>query len=386
MKQTIDARTTSAARSDNGSTSANHHDAEHIDVVVIGGGQAGLATGYFLARRHQEFVILESNPRIGDNWRQRWDSLRLFTPARYDGLPGMRFPAPGHSFPGKDGVADYLETYARQMKLPVRTGVQVRRVTRDGDDFLVATDRQSFRASRVVVASGAFRQPNIPSFAAELDPAIRQVHSSQFRNAGQLKPGAVLVVGASNSGAEIAFDAAREHRTWLSGRDTGTLPFQLGTWQSRILERVVWFAFNHVLTIRTPIGRKAQPYVRAHGGPLEWVKSSDLAEAGVERVYDRTAGVRDGKPILEDGRVLDVANVVWCTGFRPDFSWIELPVFDKGGWPIQQRGEVSREPGLYFVGLPFLYSMASPLVGGVGRDAAYVAKHLAARAATRTTR
>jgi putative flavoprotein involved in K+ transport len=356
---------------------------ERYNTVVIGGGQAGLATGYHLARRNIDFVILDANGRVGDSWRKRWDSLRVFTPARYDGLPGMPFPAPAHSFPTKDEIADYLETYAHEMKLPVQNGVSVERVSRAGDGYVVTAGERCFEAAQVVIAAGAYHHPRVPEFAIELGPDIRQLHSSEHRNPSQLQPGAVLVVGASNSGAEIARDVAKSHQTWLSGRDTGKLPFDIEGFPARVLDRVIWFVFNHVLTVRTPMGRKARPYMRNHGGPLERVKPKDLQAAGVERVFARTTGVRDGLPTLDDGTVLNVANVIWCTGFRHEYDWIDPPLATEDGWPVQNRGVVPDMPGLYFVGLPFQYSFASPLIGAVGRDAAYVADRVADRTGER---
>jgi putative flavoprotein involved in K+ transport len=190
---------------------------EHVETVIIGGGQAGLSTGYHLARRGLPFVILDTNERIGDAWRKRWDSLRLFTPARYDGLPGWPFPAPAWSFPTKDDVAGYLEAYAARFDLPVRTGVRVDRLSREADRYVVAAGDRRFEADQVVVASGAYQRPRVPAFAAQLDPGLVQLHSSDYRDPSQLQEGGVLVVGAANSGAEIALEVSTGHRTWLSG-------------------------------------------------------------------------------------------------------------------------------------------------------------------------
>jgi putative flavoprotein involved in K+ transport len=353
-----------------------------IQTVVIGGGQAGLSVGYHLARRGLPFVILDASERIGDAWRKRWDSLRLFTPARFDGLDGMPFPASAYSFPTKDEMADYLEAYATRFRLPVRTGVRVDCLTRQGDRFLVRAGRLLFEADNVVVAMSSYQEHRVPSFARELAPEIVQLHSGQYRGPAQLKAGGVLVVGAGNSGAEIAVEVARTHRTWLSGRATGEIPFNTTTSQALpiVVPLVFRGLFHRVLTVDTPMGRKARPSFLTRGAPLIRVKSRELSALGVRRV-GRTLGVRDELPLLDDGRVLDVTNVIWCTGFSPAHSWIELPIF--GGTPskepIHERGIVAGEPGLYFVGLTFLYAASSSMLHGVGRDAEHIVKHLSAR-------
>jgi putative flavoprotein involved in K+ transport len=350
---------------------------EHVETIIIGGGQAGLATGYHLARRQRPFVILEARQRVGDVWRERFDSLRLYSPARYGGLPGMAFPMDPWSYPTKDEMADYLEAYAQRFDLPVRTGTPVDHLSREQDHYVVSCGDHTLQADHVVIASGTFQRPMVPKFAPLLDPEIRQLHSGQYRNPSQLQPGPVLVVGAGHSGADIAFDVAPEHRTVLSGMVRGELPFSIDSRAAHLVFPGLWFVWNHLLTERTPLGRKARPEIRAHGGPLIRVKRADLAAAGVEHVEARTIGVQDGKPVLEDGRVMDVANVIWCTGFGKDVDWIDLPVVGEDGWPVQSRGISPAAPGLYFVGLPFLYAFASMLVGGVGRDADRVAEHIA---------
>jgi putative flavoprotein involved in K+ transport len=349
-----------------------------IDTLVIGGGQAGLAVGYHLRGLGVPFVILEANPRIGDSWRNRWDSLRLFTPARFDGLPGMRFPGPRWAFPTKDEFADFLERYAERFELPVETGVRVDHLTRNGDRFVATAGDRRLEADHVVVAMSSWQRPRIPQFASELDPRILQLHVADYRSPSQLQDGDALVVGAGNSGAEVAMDLAGNRRVWLSGPDIGHLPFRPESAVARVLMPFIGrVIFHRVLTTSTPIGRRARPKMLAKGDLLIRVKPKDLAAAGVVRM-PRTAGVEERLPRLEDGRRLDVANVVWCSGWDPGFSWIDLPVLGPKE-PNHDRGVVEAEPGLYFVGLKFLYSKSSEQIHGVGRDAARIAGIIAAR-------
>jgi putative flavoprotein involved in K+ transport len=359
----------------------NVQGAEQVNTIVIGGGQAGLSVGYHLALRGVQFVILDASERIGDVWRRRWDSLRLFTPARFAGLDGMPFPAAPHDFPTKNEMGDYLEAYARNFALPVRLGVRVDRVSRMGTKFLVVAGDRRFEADNVIVAMANYQRPRTPPFANDLDPRIVQLHSVDYRNLTQLQDGDVLIVGMGNSGAEIALEAARGHKTSMAGRDTGHVPFRIEGLAARLVlvRLVLRVLFHRILSVATPIGRKARPKMLHGGGPLVRVKPRDLTRAGIQRV-PRVAGVRNGLPLLEDGRVLDVANVVWCTGFHPGFSWLDLPVFGPDGEPQHARGVVVSEPGLYFVGLHFLYALSSVMIHGVGRDAARIADAVAARA------
>ena len=356
----------------------------NYDTIVIGSGQAGLATGYYLQQQRCDFLILDANERVGDSWRNRWDSLRLFTPARFNGLAGMPFPALAHTFPTKDEMADYLEAYAAHFDLPVRTGVRVDRLSRRGSRFVITAGNLRFEADNVVVAMANFQKPRVPAFAPELDPTIVQLHSSDYRNPSQLQNGGVLIVGAGNSGSEIAMELATGHPTWMSGRDTGHVPFRIEGFAARLLliRLVLRFLFHRVLTVATPIGRKVRPKILSQGAMLIRIKPEDLDTAGIERV-PRTAGVRDGLPVLADGRVLDVANVIWSTGFHPGFSWIDLPVHGAEE-PMHERGVVAGEPGLYFVGLNFLYALSSVMIHGVNRDAERIANEIAARSKRRS--
>jgi putative flavoprotein involved in K+ transport len=354
---------------------------ERIETVVIGGGQAGLSVGYYLVQRGLQFMILDAHERIGDAWRNRWDSLRLFTPRRFDGLAGVPFPGPSDSFPSKDEVGDYLETFAAQFELPIRTGARVLRLTRNEEGFVVTTGDRRIESANVVIAMGTHQIPWVPSYATELGPNVAQMHSAAYRNPSQLQEGGVLVVGVGNSGAEIALEVASEHPTWLAGREVGHVPFRIDGALARYVVSPLLFRViaQRVLTVDTRIGRKVRPKLLSRGSPLVRVRPKDLTAAGVERV-SRIAGVREGLPITQDDKLLsNVTNVVWCTGFRSDFSWIDLPVFGETE-PRHYRGIVAEEPGLYFVGLHFLYAMSSGFLPGVGRDAEHVVEHIASRA------
>jgi putative flavoprotein involved in K+ transport len=353
---------------------------DYFETVIIGAGQAGLATAYHLRQQDRSFVVLEANERIGDNWRNRFDSLKLYSPARFDGLPGWGMPVPRWTYPTKDELADYFEAYAERFELPVITGVSVDSLRREGDRYVIRAGAHRFVADNVVIASGTFQEPITPDFAGDLDPAIVQLHSNDYRNPSQLQDGPTLVVGCAHSGADVALEVAATHPTTVCGPVRGEVPFDIEGRVARVVIPIMWFVANHVLTMKTPLGAKVRHHVRHSGGPLLRVKRKHLEAAGVERTEHRVISVVEGKPVLADGRVLhDVANVIWCTGFGKDISWIEIPVAGEDGWPEQDRGVVESSPGLYFVGLPVLYAFASMLVGGVGRDAKHVAAHIAAR-------
>ncbi len=354
--------------------------ADTFEVIVIGGGQAGLSVGHHLKKRGVRFLILDGSARIGDPWRKRWDSLRLFTPARFASLDGLAFPAPPDSFPTKDEMADYLESYAAHFELPVLNGVRVQRLSRSDGHYRIEAGSRVFRAEQVIVAMSNYQRPNVPAFAKELDAEIVQLHSMHYKAPSQLQPGPVLLVGAGNSGSELAMELVKSRQVYMAGRSTGEVPFRVGGLLGRlILVRLVLRGlFHRILTIRTPIGRRLRPKLLVGGGPLIRVKARDMAAAGVERT-PRVAGVQNGQPVLEDGRALHVKNVIWCTGYETGFSWIDLPILDERAVPRHQAGVVPDAPGLYFVGLHFLYSLSSGMIHGVGRDAERVAKLAHAR-------
>jgi putative flavoprotein involved in K+ transport len=346
---------------------------ERYELIIIGAGQAGLAAGYWLARHDIDFLILDAHPRVGDSWRKRWDSLQLFTPARYSGLPGMPFPGDPYHLPTRDEVADYLEWYARTFELPVRNNVQVTRVERVDGMYEISTNGTTFQADNVVIATGPFHAPRVPAFSREIDSAVVQLHSSEYQRPGQLPDGDVMVVGAGNSGAQIALELSKTRRVILAGRSVGSV-------RRRVLGRDV---FDWLWpTVMRPgadsfAGKRIRQNVLGSSDALIGMTESDLERAGIVRT-GRVAGVRDGFPVLDDGTRAEVRSVIWCTGFRADFSWIRAGIFEKDGFPRHSRG-VTALPGLYFLGLRFLYRLNSSLVGGVGADAEYVAGHIAAR-------
>src|SRR5580765_286561 len=354
---------------------------QDLATIVVGAGQTGLSTAYVLRQHGIPCIVLDEDPRVGDQWRQRYDSLRLNTPAMWDGLPGRPFPGPRAGWPTGRDMGDHLESYAATTGLDVRCGMPVSRVEQCADGRWAVTARgEHFETRNVVIATGGEHHPRVPDVADQLDPGIRQLHSSDYHNPGQLLPGPVLVVGASQSGADLAMESvASGHQTWLSGAVKGQIPFDLESGRARVAALVLWFLANHVLTMRTPVGRRMQSQIRAGGTPLVRHRTTDLDAAGVRRVAARTVGATGGLPTLADGTVLDVANVLWCTGFRQDFSFIVPSPLGESGWPRDDGGVMPDLPGLYFVGLLFQSGFYSMLIGGAGRDAARVADHIARR-------
>lgn len=348
------------------------------ETVVIGAGQAGLSAGYHLAQRGKPFVILDAADRVGGSWLNRWDSLALFTPASRNCLPGVKFGG-GYTFPSKDTMVAYLEGYAERFGLPIRLGTRVDGLFREGNGYRVTAGTESFEADNVILATGVHRVPKVPDFAGELSPGIVQLNTGNYRNPGQLQPGTVLIVGAGNSGAEIGVEVGKTHKVLLSGRNVGYLPIEMRGWQGKLLFPLIWWMWEHVLTEDKKPGRKVQAQaLEGHGEFLIRQKEKDLIAVGIERV-PRIAGVVDGRPQTEDGELLDVANVIWCTGFRPDFGWIDLPGLDSTGRIATERGCVTGQPGLYVLGQEFQYMFNSHTVGGVGKDAAYVVRQIASR-------
>lgn len=349
-----------------------------LDTAVIGAGAAGLTVGKLLADRRVRFELFDDHARIGDTWRERYRSLRLFTPRPLTSLPGLRIDVGRFEYPTAARMADYLERYASHFHLPVRTSSRVERLTRrtDGRFHLALRGGDEVLAEHVIVTAGAHRIPVTPSFAADLDPSIRQLHSLEYLGPEQFADGPVLVVGAANSGTDIALEAARAgHRVTLAGRHPGHVPVDIdrpiGNLMSGIFVRRLL-----KLTIDTERGRAAKADGRGHGVMLVRNTPAALDRAGVGRV-GRVTGVAAGHPHADDRTPIEATTIVWCTGSRPDLDWIGIDgVFGPDGYPAEFRGVATGCPGLAFVGLPFQYSVLSPTLMGMGRDAEYVVESL----------
>jgi putative flavoprotein involved in K+ transport len=347
---------------------------ERLDVMVIGAGQAGLAMGYVLSGEGLRIRIVDAAHELGSSWRARWDSLRLFTPAAYSALPGLPFPAEPDHYPSKDEVAQYLSTYARVHALPVSLREGVLSVApADGGGYRVETTRASYHAAQVVIATGGFQKPRIPAFASDLDSAVLQLHSSEYRGPGGLPDGPVLVVGGGNSGVQIAAELAAVRPAFLSvGSALARLP-------ERFLGRSVFHWLDRFgamdVTVESRLGRKA-----SRREVLIGRTPRDVARAQDVKLLARAVGAAGDRILTAEGRRTRVSTVVWATGFRPDYGWLQVGVLDSGGKPLHRRG-VTDAAGLYFLGLPWQHTRGSALLGWVGRDAEHLAGHIRRRAA-----
>jgi putative flavoprotein involved in K+ transport len=350
-----------------------------LDTAVIGAGAAGLMVGRRLAERGVRFELFDEHPRVGDSWRERYRSLRLFTPRPFLSLPGLRIEVGRFAYPTAGQLADYLELYAQHFHLPVRTSSRVVSLRRldDGRFQLQLANGDEVTAEQVIVTAGAHRVPVTPPFASRLDPAVRQFHSLQYQGPEQFSDGPVLVVGAANSGTDIALDAAASgHDVTIAGRHPGHVPVDIDRPIGNLLSGIFIRRLRN-LTIETAKGRAAKALQGDHGVMLVRNSQRDLERAGVVQV-GRIDRIEAGQPTTADGTRIEAATVVWCTGSHPDLSWIDIDgVVDANGRPIEHRG-LSECSGLAFVGVPFQYSVASSTLMGMDRDAGYVVDALAA--------
>jgi putative flavoprotein involved in K+ transport len=341
------------------------------EVLVIGGGQAGLAMGHHLADRGLRFLIVDANPEVGHVWRSRWDSLRLFTSAEYNDLPGMQFPGSRGSYPGKDEIADFLAAYATEFDLPLRLGTQITSLTRQDDRYLARSEDATIWARQVVVATGPFHTPFTPAIARYLDPDLAQIHSADYRNADILPAGRTLVVGGANSGQQIALELSDSRPVEISvGEKLPTLP-------QRPLGRDIWWWLTAIRLPRIPVesrlGQRLSQRDVVIGGGIRELKRDGIT------IRPRVVGGSGRTVTFEDGSAADYEAIVWATGFKVDHSWIEIPEIKDERDQVRHRRGVTDSAGLYLLGMTWQHTRTSALLGWVGNDAAFLADEIQAR-------
>jgi putative flavoprotein involved in K+ transport len=342
---------------------------DRFEVAVIGGGQAGLAIGYFLSREGRHFTILEASDSISPAWRSRWDSLVLFTPRRYDSLPGLPFPGDPDGYPGREEVIDYLESYASTFELPVQLNSAVRSIASADDGFLLDLGARTLVAGQVVIATGPFQAPNVPAFASDLAPDVVQMHSTGYAGPSDVPEGTVVVVGGGNTGFQVAKELSATHSVHLA----------IGSRQTPLPQRVLgrdlfwWLTKTGLIrkTVESRIGRRARDRDTLIGS-----STRDVKRHGVE-VKPRVVGASGGAVRFEDGSKLEVDAAIWATGYRSEYGWIDLRVFDQNGGVLHRRG-VTDVPGLFFLGLTWQHTRGSALLGWVKDDAEFISERIAA--------
>ena len=339
-----------------------------LEVAVVGGGQAGLAIGYFLKEQGRRFKILEGGDAPAAAWRGRWHSLKLFTPVRYDSLPGRAFPGNPDSYPARDDVVAYLTDYARAFQLPIETNSAVRAVRRADGGYLVDLDDRTYAAEQVVIATGPFQVPRVPPIARPLDPGVVQLHSTAYRSPDQLPPGRVLVAGGGNTGFQIAEELARTHEVHLSiGARQTPLPQRIA---GRDLFRYLDALGLMRVTVDSRLGQRLRYRETLIGS------SPGAARRQGIRLRGRTVDAQGSEVVFADGSRLAPAAVIWATGFAVDHSFVHVPVFDDAARLMHRRG-VTAAPGLYFLGLTWQHTRGSALLGWVKHDASFIAQRIA---------
>jgi putative flavoprotein involved in K+ transport len=336
------------------------------DVIVIGGGQAGLAMGYYLKKTSQNFIILDNNEKTGDVWRKRYESLVLFTPRSYSALPGLALTGDPEGFPTKDEIVNYLERYARHFDLPIQHNCHVQKIHQENNQFTIETKNSRLTAEKVVIATGPFHTPSIPPFAAQLPDHIVQLHSSEYKKPAQLKEGAVLVVGGGNSGAQIAVELSEHHETYLSvGQKLRFLPLT-------VVGKSIFWCFDKLGLLKADRNSRIGKKVQSQPDPIFGSELKEKLKNNRITLKGRTKSIKNNEIEFEDSTTITVSNVIWATGFKQDYSWIEIPnLLDDDGKIKHNRGVTDIE-GLYFLGLPWQHRRGSALLLGVGDDAEFL--------------
>ncbi len=346
------------------------------DVLVVGAAQAGLGAAYELTREPGLDVLVLDGQPVGQSWRDRWDSLTLFTPRRFSGLPGLRFPRASSRCPSRLEMADYLQSYADRFALPVRTGVRVTRLRREDGVFVASTDQGEVRAAQVVLATGPFHRPFVPDAARGLHEDVHQLHSYDYRRPAQLPSGDVLVVGGGNSAAQLAVELASTHLVTVAS------PGPLWYLPEDVLGiSMYWWTYLTGI-LNADKDAKISRYIRRRGDAIVGKQLEELVEAGEVQLHPHRVVSGSGRVVvLEDGTALPVSTVLWCTGFRPETSWLDLPgALNDRGEPLHDEG-ASPVPGLHWMGLPWQTRLNSSIIDGVHRDARRTAERVrAARA------
>lgn len=340
------------------------------DVLVVGAGQAGLAMGYYLKKKNLSFLILDQSSEVGESWKNRYDSLTLFTPRTYSNLPGMILKGEQGGYPKKDEISAYLKSYAKTFSLPIKLNTLIESLDEIDAAFELTTNKGKYRARNIVVATGPFQHPNIPGFSKNLSSNIFQLHSSEYKNPSQLKEGTTLVVGGGNSGAQIATEIAEERTVYLSvGHRLRFLPQDIGN-------RSIFWWFDKLGFLKANVNSNFGRYLKNRPDPIFGLELKEKIKLAKVKVKPKVVSVKGSRVEFEDGGLLEVNNIIWSTGFKPDYTWIKVPfIFDHNGLPIHDRGITSKK-GLYFLGMPWQYRRGSAILQGIGFDANHLADNL----------
>ncbi|MFD1707646.1 flavin-containing monooxygenase [Siminovitchia sediminis] len=343
------------------------------ETIIIGAGQAGLAVGYYLQKTGQNFLLIDKAKEIGKQWKNRYDSLVLFTPRKYSSLPGLKLEGEEHGFPSKDEIAVYLQAYGETFNLPIQLNEEVIQIVKDGEVFIIRTNRNEYRSKNVVIATGPFQTPNTPPWSQELAASVNQLHSSRYKNPGQLAEGNVLVVGGGNSGAQIAVELSKERETYLAiSKSLHYLPLRIG-------QRSIFWWFDQLGILQASSHSFLGKLIQKKGDPIFGFELKQAIRQKKVAVIRKVIGARKKQVICEDRSVLEVNNIIWATGFRTEYPWLQVQgVLNIEGKVLHHRGQTNID-GLFFIGLPWQYRRGSALLQGVGEDAKYIASQIIER-------